>query len=157
MIMLAAVTTAVAGDFLPAEIKRSTPEPGDNTVIHRCLTPQLQDGEGLPLERERPWSLPRAALAPDYDTTIHCLVLRFNFQYEDPDVPTTTGRGHFDLSPHPLPNNSNNATPQDSIDYLNRVGHFIDPPPHDSVYFDRHLRALHTYWDFVSKGKIGLT
>ncbi|UCC43247.1 MAG: hypothetical protein JSU65_08850, partial [Candidatus Zixiibacteriota bacterium] len=110
---------ATAGDKILRGVK-TKPEPGSesNIVKHRCLTPSIQPEQSLPLDRRNAWSLPRAALAPDFDTTIHCLVLRFNFQYEDPDDPSTTGRGHMDLSPHPIPNEYNSATPQDSILYL---------------------------------------
>jgi len=151
------VSTATGHGLLHGKKERVPESSGENRVHYRCLTSDIPDNTFIPLDRSRPWSLPRQALAADFDTTIHCLVLRFNFQYEETDDPNTTGRGLMDLSPHPLPNDFNDATSQDSIDYLDRVGHFIDPPPHDSVYFDRHLRALSTYWEFVSEDKITLS
>ncbi|UCG60627.1 MAG: hypothetical protein JSV52_09850 [Candidatus Zixiibacteriota bacterium] len=77
------------------------------------------------------------------------LVLRYNFRYEETDNPNTTGRGHMNL-----------YVPVDAADtalYLDTAGHFIDPPPHDSLYFDAHMRALKIYWEIVSDGKITLT
>ncbi len=154
--LIVAVPVA-AGDKLLFGTKERLPEvPGDNYVRHHGLLSEMPASTFIPLDRPRQWSLPTQALAPDFDTTIHCLVLRFNFLREDPDNPNTTGLGVMDLSPHPLPNEFNSATPEDSIEYLNRVGHFIDPPPHDSVYFDRHMRALNTYWQTVSEGRINL-
>ncbi len=94
-------------------------------------------------------TLPKHALAANFDTTINVLVLRFNFQYETVDDPNTTGRGVMDLS-HPL------ANPTDSAKYYDSVGHWIDPPPHDSAYFNAHMRALNTYWGFVSEGRYHL-
>jgi M6 family metalloprotease-like protein len=157
LFFLAAVSTAAGKGLLYGRKHEAEGKSGENTIIHRCLHSELPQTRFLPLQRKSRWSLPASALAPDFDTTIHCLVLRYNFKFEDPDNPGSTGRGHFNLAPHPLPNDFNDATPQDSIDYLNRVGHFIDPPPHDSIYFDRQMRALHTYWNFVSEGKISLT
>jgi len=148
---------AADGDGLLYGSKQQVADnPGDNRVQHRCLTPEIPAATFIPLEREHPWSLPKQALAADFETTVRCLVLRFNFQYEDPDNPNTTGRGRMDFSPHPLPNEFNSATSEDSIEYLQRVGHFIDPPPHDSAYFNRHMRALRTYWETVSEDKITL-
>jgi len=41
--------------------------------------------------------------------------------------------------------------------YYDSVGHFIDPPPHDSLYFDAHMRALKLYWETVSDDRITIT
>jgi len=119
-----------------------------NVVHRRCLTPEGNDRR-LGRASDGRWTLPEAALAADFDTTIHCLVLRFNFQYETTDDPNTTGRGVMDLS-----------RPLDTLtdeEYIARVGHLTDPPPHDSLYFDAHLQALNRYWETVSGGQIHLT
>lgn len=121
------------------------PQVGENHVSHRCLTPHLEQAPGQ-LPRAERWSLPSSLMA---DTTIRCLVLRFNFTEELPDDPNTTGRGVMDLR-RPL------DTPADSAAYFDSAGHWIDPPPHDSNYFDAHMRALRQYWHTVSEGRIDL-
>lgn len=110
-----------AGDRLlqPVSINRdSTASP--NVVRHRCLTPEGND-ERLFGHSGQGWRLPANAAAADFDTTIHCLVLRYNFQYETPDDPSTTGRGLMGLS-RPLDTLTDDQ-------YIARVGHLIDPPP----------------------------
>jgi len=119
-------------------------------LSHRCLAPDRAVAPSDGLSRKTPWSLPSQALAADFDTTIHILVLRFNFQYEAPDDPNTTGRGRIDVS-------NPKANAQDSASYYDSVGHWIDPPPHDSEYFDAHLRALRTYWEFASEQKVTMS
>ncbi len=104
----------------------------------------------LGLTRKHPWSLPDRALAQGFDTTISCLVLRFNFQFETEDDPNTTGRGAMSLN-NPL------ANPADSAVYYDSVRHWIDPPPHDSLYFDAHMRSLSRYWETVSEQRISLS
>lgn len=137
------------GKLLSGEKVTDTVSPGQNPVRHRCLTPEGNPDKLGGLRRATQWSLPSVSLPIDFDTTIHCLVLRFNFQYEDPDDPNTTGRGRMDLS-----------RPLDTLtdeEYIAREGYLIDPPPHDSLYFDAHLRALNHYWEKVSEGRLHLT
>jgi M6 family metalloprotease-like protein len=144
-------SAAGEGKLLFGEKVVVPPPAGEPVVRHRCLTPEGNEqklGAGF-MDRAAPWSLPAMALPIDFDTTIHCLVLRFNFQYESTDDPNTTGRGWMELS-RPLDSLTDSA-------YIARVGHLIDPPPHDSAYFDAHLKALSTYWEFVSDGKVHLT
>ncbi|MEW5993246.1 MAG: hypothetical protein AB1744_02485 [Candidatus Zixiibacteriota bacterium] len=126
------------------------PVPGDNRIIQRGLTPERYAPESDQLQRNKPWSLPRQALAPNASVTIPCLVLRFNFQGEFPDDSNTTGNGLMNLS-RPITDSASEEA------YLDSVGHLVDPPPHDSVYFDAHLRALSRYWETVSEGKIALS
>jgi M6 family metalloprotease-like protein len=145
---LAASTLGNDGKLLlPRRVVSDTPV-SPNLVSRRCLTPEGNNHRLIESRGER-WSLPDRALAANFDTTIHCLVLRFNFQYEATDDPNTTGRGHMDLS-RPL------DTLSDS-EYIARVGHLTDPPPHDSLFFDAHMRALNRYWETVSGGQIHLT
>ncbi len=148
----AAVTTAAGnGVLLIDSIQHPEQVPaGENYVHRRCLTPVPSDFIDLGLERENRWSLPKQALSAAQPTVINCLVARFNFQYETTDDPNTTGRGHMLLT-DPL------ANPADSAQYFDSVGHGIDPPPHNSAYFDAHMRALSRYWEVVSDGKITLT
>lgn len=148
--MLAAAATVAEDKLLIGQKQKSKEVPGDNRIIQRGLTPDRYDpGKDL-LERKSPWSLPRQALADDFQQTINILVLRFNFQEEDTDDPNTTGNGLMNLS-NPL------ANPVDSAAYFDTVGHLIDPPPHNAVFFDAHMQALSRYWEFVSEGKITLS
>jgi len=96
------------------------------------------------------WALPSQALAEDFDTTINVLVLRFNFQEEIEDNPYTTGNGIMNVT-RPLLN------AVDSAAYFDSAGHWVDPPPHDSLYFDAHMKALNRYWGTVSNSRISLT
>lgn len=151
VISLAVVTTAIAEDKLLTGQKECVQvRPGDNRIMQKGLTPDRYVPRWESLQRKNPWSLPTQALAEDFQQTIRVLVLRFNFQEEDPDDPTTTGTGLMNLA-SPLGN------PTDSAMYFDSVGHLVDPPPHDSVYFDAHLRALSRYWETVSGEKINLS
>lgn len=95
----------------------------------------------LGLERETPFGpathkngIP-IALASQVDT-IRILALKIEFQTEDPDEPTTTGNGNYDLR---------------SLDqFIEDEGHDFDPAPHNTSYFSSHMEALHNYWWFVS-------
>ncbi len=149
MLLAAASIAAASADSLIGEKKPLPEVPGENYVHYKCIS-DVNDAFHLPVKRDKPWSLPSEALAADFDTTIHVLVLRYNFQYETTDDPNTTGRGVMDLS-NPL------ATPADSAAYYDSVGHWIDPPPHDSAYFDAQMQALNIYWQYVSEGKVQLT
>lgn len=148
--LLAAAATVAEDKLLIGQKQKIEEVPGDNRVIQRGLTPDRYDPGIDPLERKSPWSLPRQALADDFQQTIHILVLRFSFQEENPDDPNTTGNGLMNTE-KPL------ANPVDSAAYFDTVGHLVDPPPHNSVYFDAHMRALSRYWEFVSEGKITLS
>ncbi len=148
ILVLAASVAGASGKLLQGEIVPADTTPDENIVRHKCLTPQGNEQKLGVLRRPNPWSLPLESLAADFDTTIHCLVLRYNFQYEETDNVNTTGRGRMDIS-----------RPLDTLtdeQYIARVGHIIDPPPHDSVYFDAHLKALSRYWEQVSEGQIHL-
>lgn len=68
------------------------------------------------------------------------LALRVDFPLESPDEPTTTGVGAFDL-----------RFAEDAVeDYAPP----FDLPPHDRVYFERHLKALDRYYRVVSAGRV---
>ncbi len=68
------------------------------------------------------------------------LVLRVDFLLEEPDEPTTTGRGGFDLR------SLAEALPDYTQPY--------DTPPHDRVHYEHHLEALARYYDIVSQGRV---
>ena len=97
----------------------------------------------LELERENFYSLPRffkVAFSPTQ--TLKILGIRVEFQEENPDDPRTTGNGLFDM--------------RSQDEFYQSEGHLIDPSPHDTLYFQKHLLALHNYWWTVSEGKLSL-
>jgi hypothetical protein len=100
ILFLAAATVGAAdGKLMIGTKTKREIKPGEvNHVVHRCLTPPASELIKFPVTRDKPWSLPDKALAASYQRDINILVLRFNFAYEDVDDPTTTGRGHMDLS-----------------------------------------------------------
>jgi M6 family metalloprotease-like protein len=97
----------------------------------------------LELERETPFSLPRLSrLALTQTKTLRILAIRVEFQEEVPDDPQTTGNGLFDMR---IPD-----------DFLEQEGHLIDPSPHDTLFFKKHIEALHNYWSTVSDDRLAL-
>lgn len=144
----AALLTVSAGaaDRILTGTKVRTPDRhGDNRVVHRCLTSEIGNRlGGDQLGRVTPGSIAAdaGAIIPD---TLHVLILRYNFAFEATDDTNTTGRGRMDLS-----------RITDSAAYYAAVGHWIDPPPHDSAYFDAHMQALNRYWHQVSEQKLNL-
>ena len=97
----------------------------------------------LNLTREHPFSLPFLAKPGILPTkTLKILGIRVEFQEEDPDDPRTTGNGLFDMRT------------QDQ--FFEDEGHRIDPSPHDTLYFKRHIDALHNYWYTVSESRLAL-
>ena len=78
-----------------------------------------------------------AATAADAEWRI--LALRVDFPRENPDEPTTTGVGAFDL--------------RSAEDYALPY----DLPPHDRAYFERHLTALARYYEVVSEGRVEIS
>lgn len=96
----------------------------------------------LSLKREKPYGLPKAALPADFIDTLTIIAIRVDFTFEDPDDPTTTGRGVFDL--------------RDTATFLAQEGHALDPAPHNRHYFEAHLRSLAQYWKIASNDKLHL-
>ena len=70
------------------------------------------------------------------------LALRVDFPLESPDESTTTGVGVFDLR----------SALEAEQDYVPP----FDLPPHDRLYFERHLRSLARYYRDVSEGRVAL-
>jgi M6 family metalloprotease-like protein len=97
----------------------------------------------LGLKRETPFSLPRfAGSAPMTTKTLKLLAIRVEFQEEIPDDPLTTGNGLFDM--------------RSPDDFYQQEGHMIDPAPHGVLFFEKHIQALHNYWQTVSEGGLAL-
>ena len=66
-----------------------------------------------------------------------------DFPRENPDEPTTTGVGAFDLR------SAEEAAAEYALPY--------DLPPHDRAYFERHLTALARYYEVVSAGRVAIS
>jgi len=117
---------------------------GDDSapVCPRCFTTGRARENLLGLERDKPFGLPKKALAADEVDTITILAIRVDFALENPDDPLTTGNGRFDLST--------------KEEFFAREGHLMDPAPHNKAYFTSHLRALSEYYTIVSHGKLHL-
>ncbi len=97
----------------------------------------------LALEREAPFSPPRLSkVAFPQMRTLRILAIRVEFEEEIPDDPRTTGNGLFDM--------------RAQEEFLQEEGHLIDPSPHDTLFFTKHIQALHNYWSTVSSGGLAL-
>ena len=77
------------------------------------------------------------------DAEWQILALRVDFPRENPDEPTTTGIGAFDLR------SAEEAAEDYALPY--------DLPPHDRAYFERHLTALARYYELVSAGRVAIS
>jgi len=145
--VLLIVTGALAGpgEVLPMKRVDDGDRESFNKVVHHSLAQQRPPRELLPLERSKPGALPTMALADALDT-IHVLVMKFEFQYEEVDDPNTTGRGLMNMT-HIV----------DSVAYYDSLGHWVDPPPHNNDYYTSHMKALSAYYETVSQGRITLT
>ena len=133
----------VRGDkFLTIERREIVPDKPSPEGCRRCFTTGRAKENLLNLKRDTPYALPKAALSAGVVDTITILAVRVDFTYEDPDDPTTTGLGAFDL--------------RDTATFLAQEGHALDPAPHNQRYFEAHLRALAYYWWVTSNGKLQL-
>ena len=141
----ATLTVAAKGNLYKMKKVPSESVQGENKVVHQCLSSRTGGLLNKYLQRDKPWSLPKQALAADFLDTVKVLVLRFNFQPEIPDDPNTTGIGQMNLSPY------------NEEELLATVGHLVDPPPHNTAYFSSHIQALSNYYEVVSEGKITLS
>lgn len=72
--------------------------------------------------------------------TWRILALRVEYPTENPDEPTTSGTGSFDLRP------LSEALPDYALPY--------DTPPHDRLFYEHHLESLSRYFDVVSEGRV---
>jgi M6 family metalloprotease-like protein len=141
IIGLAAPSTAIEGKIMtPLKIERGAYK--NNLKIARAgFHSSASKRNILKIERDKPWSLPKAtAAAAGGVDTLRILAMRFDFRYENPDDPNTTGRGRFDM--------------RDTLQFFEEEGHFIDPSPHTKAYFERHIEALNYYYNIVSEGKL---
>jgi M6 family metalloprotease-like protein len=82
-------------------------------------------------------------VSSDADTW-NILALRVSFPQEEPDHPTTTGDGTFDLRAF-----EGKVREEYTFPY--------DTPPHNKGFYDLHLEALANYYSTVSEGRVELT
>ncbi len=130
------------GKLLTIESRNTIQDDQGDPNCNRCFKTGRAKEKLLSLERETPYGLPKAALPADFVDTIAIMAIRVDFVYEEPDDPTTTGRGYFDL--------------RDTATFLAEEGHALDPAPHNQHYFEAHLRSLAQYYNIVSNGKLQL-
>ncbi len=110
--------------------------------VPKCFTTGRAKENLLGLKRDAPYALPKAAIPDGVVDTITIMAIRVDFTYEDPDDPTTTGRGVFDL--------------RDTATFLAQEGYALDPAPHNRHYFEAHLRSLTQFWWVTSNEKLQL-
>jgi len=96
----------------------------------------------LGLQRSGKSLLPVSALSANDVVDLKMCAIRVQFKYESPDDAVTTGRGHFDF-----------RTLQE---FKDQERHYIDPAPHNREYFEKHIEALHNYWNTVSAGRVSI-
>jgi M6 family metalloprotease-like protein len=135
--------------YVPSNIERLT-TPRDQLVKPKPepLRSMVSQKNLLGLDRDTPFGLPKSkqgvplSLATQEDS-IHVLVLKIDFQTENPDDPSTTGNGNLDL--------------RSAEEFFADEGHMLDPAPHNSTYFAAHMRALNRYWYNVSDHRLKIT
>ncbi len=140
-ILAAPVTKTAAGTVMPLTRPPGyLAQPGDMMPVRPPIFIGRPSQKNLlKLERDTPFGLPKTVLQ---ENTLRMLAIRVEFVREDPDDPTTTGDGTFDL--------------RDSTQFKEETGHLFDAAPHDSAYFGKHIEALSRYWYTVSNGKVSI-
>ncbi len=120
--------------------------PRESTVKSDEFRSGVSEKNLLGLERPSLYALPTAkhgmplTAASIMSDSIRVLVLKVEFQKEIPDDPYTTGDGTFDLRTYDQ--------------FVAAEGHYIDPAPHNTSYFNAHMQALHNYWYYVSEKQL---
>ena len=79
--------------------------------------------------------------------TIKILALRVEFPRETPDDFTTGGNGRFDMR---------TVAQALTADGDSLFRYPFDPPPHDGVFFENHLKALRNYVRTASRGDVDI-
>lgn len=148
--MLSVLTTGEAtlaaggprSDVLPLRRDDIVRTVSDTALTRQCLCTQPSTRNLLRLERKAPHLPGRRAAGAGVPIALRVVAVRVEFELEDPDDPTTTGNGRFDL--------------RDTAAYREAHGHNFDSAPHNKRYFETHLRALNLYWNTVSNGEVSL-
>ena len=140
-IALLSVTSSSAGTKIlkPSSMKRVEPDHERRPVYYENLSKPSRRNL-LNLERDNPWSLPRASGVSRGITTLKILALRVDFIKEIPDDDCTTGDGTFDF--------------RDTTAFLQEYKHLYDPSPHNRQYFRKHLDVLADYYFKISNGTL---
>lgn len=117
---------------------------GKSRIMEEISRPQrkcqVSDRNLLGLDYSGNYGLPKQALSAEVPAVIRILAIKVEFPEETPDDPQTTGNGRFDL--------------RTLEQFEAEEGHAIDPAPHDNAYFQDHLKALASYWEVVSNGRL---
>lgn len=141
VVIICQTVTASDGKILrPLLIERQVIEDRNQPIVQSGFHSRASSRNILKLERDKPWSLPKATASASRVDTLRILAMRFDFRYENPDDPNTTGRGRFDM--------------RDTLTFFQEEGFMIDPSPHVRAYFEKHIEALNNYYSVVSEGKI---
>ena len=126
-------------------LKRTQKESKETKPVAEGFKSQVSQKNLLGLERTSKFALPNLKTISEYYApveTLNVLAIRVEFQKEVPDDPKTTGDGLFDRRTYQ--------------EHYAQDGNIIDSPPHYRKYFLAHLRALNSYWNTVSNGKLVL-
>ncbi|MBU1318585.1 MAG: T9SS type A sorting domain-containing protein [candidate division Zixibacteria bacterium] len=144
MILVCLIAMPVHADVLTIKSKQVDQSESsiDEIDVHQFKS-GVSKNNLLGLTRKSNMSLPDVALDANDVRTVRICAIRVQFQYEDVDDPATTGRGHFDF--------------RSQAQFISEEAHEIDMAPHNTTYFETHLRALNEYWNVVSKGRVNLT
>jgi len=140
-LLSASAFAADSGKLLvPKSIEKRQVDPDNQKIVRSGFHSMPSPRNILHLDREHPWSLPKAGIAEAAIDTIRVLALRFDFEQESPDDPLTTGDGKFDF--------------RTFEEFSSEEGHEIDPAPHNRQYFESHMQALNYYYSYVSDFKL---
>ena len=145
ILSISAFSTAHPGQVLRIQDKKLLGLDQKQSVAERELSfkSNVSLRNLLGLERPNLYALPVfSKLVPSQAKTLRILGIRVEFQEEIPNDPRTTGNGLFDM--------------RSQDEFFQSEGHLIDPSPHDTLYFQKHILALHNYWWTVSQGKLSL-
>ncbi len=142
VMILQSVTFAATGMLRITSKQRIDTDERTQSEMRQNFRSSVSHKNLLGLQRKAPFALPDAALAIDESITIKICAIRVQFALENPDDPSTTGNGHFDM--------------RTSSQFIADEEHEIDMAPHNKRYFETHLRALNQYWHTVSKDRVTL-
>jgi len=112
----------------------------DESSAQLSFKSSVSDKNLLGLSRSGKSLLPDHNLSQNSEIVIKLCAIRVQFEYEETDHDSTTGRGHFDF--------------RDKETFMAEERHGVDPAPHNRQYFDKHLEALNNYWSTVSDGRV---
>lgn len=137
---LLAVILAIFSFGLRADVLEIRGKYPSETPVAHATDLGVSDRNLLGLDHSGKYGFPMTALSASQPKVIRILALKVNFRKEVPDDPLTTGLGNLDL--------------RTKAQFKADEGHLIDPAPHNSAYFLKHLEALATYWNTVSNGRL---